>query len=133
MLLLVGLGGGYWIYQNKETFLQKLRQVIGGIFPQLADLLRFRGRNSGTNRVGNGHSSGSCSSSSSYNGVADAGALREARMKRFAVLDDNGNVIPSSDGGNDSENGVISSNNDISSFDEAEPVLPSLDLNSKED
>ena len=131
LLVLVGLGGGYWVYQNKDMVMEKLRQVIVGLSPQLADLLGMRGRKTGTNRIGGSHSSGS---SSFFNGVSskqvDAGSLREARMKRFAVLDDSGNVISSTNVGSENEKGAISAHDNASS--EVEP-LPPLNLNHKED
>ena len=132
LLVLVGLGGGYWVYQNKDMVVEKLRQVIVDLSPQLADLLGMRGRNTGTNRIGGSHSS---SSSSFFNGVSgkpvDAGSLREARMKRFAILDDSGNAISFTNVDSENEKGAISAHDD-NALSEVEP-LPPLNLNHKED
>ena len=126
LFALVGLGGGYWVYLNKEIVLEKLRLGISGISPQLANLLgRSSGRGSASNRVGG---SSSESSSSVFGGggtkPADTSALREARMKRFAVLDDNGNAVASlrTDTFGDKDN--LANEN---------PSLPPLDLDGKED
>ena len=126
LFALVGLGGGYWVYLNKEIVLEKLRLGISGISPQLANLLgRSSGRGSASNRVGG--SSGE-SSSSVFRGVgtkpADTSALREARMKRFAVLDDNGNAVTSP------RTDTLGDRDDLAN---ENTLLPPLDLDGKED
>ena len=133
-LALVGLGGSYWIYQNKDVVMEKLKESVRGLSPQLADLFGWRERSGRTYRVGSGQISSS-SNGGVYDGVSskptDSSQLREARMKRFAVLDDSGNVLSPLDSVTENEDWATSADNsDITS--EVGP-LPSLNLHTKED